>query len=253
MDRRTGVVDVRPLPHGEKHAQVFQKFDTLAPGEAFVLVSDHEPLGLLRELQSRRPRGFEWNVLERGPEAFRIEIERRASETPRNVTEFLGRDHDGLDAIFAEARRLADGGACAEARATFQEFAHGLIRHIAAEENALFPAFENATGMQSGPTMVMRVEHRQIGGLLEDATAAIAANDAGRFAKKAAELQVVLAGHNEKEEGILYATMDLCLAGERERDEFVHVLQAQSALSGCGCCSSGHGKPAAPGRRLEIR
>lgn len=252
MTDRAAVLDVRPLPHDEKHGQAFRFFDALAPGEAFVLVSDHEPLGLLREFQARRACGFEWNVLERGPETFRIQIERRSSATPRDVSEFLGRDHDRLDAIFSRARQLADSRAGGEARTAFQEFSHGLIRHISMEENLLFPAFERATGGRCGPTTVLQSEHRQIGRLLEEATAALSAGDARRFGALAADLHGLLSGHNESEEAVVYPVMDRSLAGERERDDLVRLLQGQSALAGCGCCSSAQSKPATTGRRLEI-
>jgi uncharacterized protein (DUF2249 family) len=54
MSTRISVVDVRPLPHGQKHVRVFGEFERLEPGEAFVLVSDHEPRGLLAEFQAKR-------------------------------------------------------------------------------------------------------------------------------------------------------------------------------------------------------
>ena len=45
----------------------------------------------------------------------------------------------------------------------FEKFKFGLHRHIAWEEEILFPLFEEKTGMtDGGPTFVMREEHRQI-------------------------------------------------------------------------------------------
>jgi uncharacterized protein (DUF2249 family) len=248
MAIRIGAVDVRVLPHGEKHGRVLREFDGLEPGKAFVLVSDHEPRGLLAELQATRSRQFEWNVVETGPEVYRIEIERRTSSSSRDVSEYLGRDHDRLDAILEDALRRAAGGDVAGARASFGEFASGLVHHIKAEENVLFPAFEQLTGMRGGPVVVMHHEHRMIGRLLETGKAALAADDPKAFASAVAELVSVLGPHNAKEEGVLYPMTDGSLAGERDRDDLVRALQAQSSQDSCGCCSHAQ----APGRRLGV-
>lgn len=251
MATRINVLDVRSLPHGQKHPRVFQEFDRLSPGEAFVLVSDHEPRGLLAELAAKRSRAYEWNVIEMGPDVFRIEIERRASAASRDVSELLGRDHDRLDAILETTKALAAKGDAAGARASFAEFAAGLVHHIQMEENVLFPAFEEVTGFREGPTVVMRTEHRMIGRVLEEGKAALAANDTKGFLGAAAELVSVLGPHNEKEEAVVYPMTDDHLAGERARDDLVLALQSQSCEGPCGCCSQGPESPAR-GRRLGV-
>ena len=54
----------------------------------------------------------------------------------------LGRDHRRLDSILADAKRCLVAGDLPRASARFAEFRDGLDRHIAAEEEILFPAFE---------------------------------------------------------------------------------------------------------------
>lgn len=251
MATRTGVVDVRPLPHGEKHSRVFREFDGLKDGEAFVLVSDHEPRGLLAEFQAKRANTYEWNVIDMG-DPFRVEIEKRAKVASREVSEFLGRDHDRLDTLLEAARRAAVAGDVATAAGSFTEFAAGLVHHIQAEENVLFPTFEKVTGMEGGPTAVMRSEHRMIGRLIEEAKAALTERDGKRFLTAASELVSVLGPHNQKEEHVLYPLTDERIGAERERDELVRALQAQSCDSSCGCCSHERASAAAPGRRLGV-
>jgi len=250
MARRTGVLDVRTSSPSERHAQAIAKFDALESGQAFVLVSDHEPRGLLGELQATRPRAFEWNVIGVGPDGFRVEIERRADD-PRDVSEFLGRDHDRLDAILEEAKKHATGGDFKHARACFGEFVAGLIHHIQMEENVLFPMFEKVTGFTAGPTVVMRAEHRTIGQLLEQAETALGADDRQSFLNAAAELVSVLGRHNQKEESVLYPMTDRSLPGDPEREELVRALQASSCEGPCGCCSSAP-ESRASGRRLGV-
>lgn len=113
-----------------------------------MIVNDHYPRPLLDEFRGgARPGSFEWNVLEAGPDRFRVEIRRREAAGLRNVTEYLETDHRRLDDIVAEVRRLADAGGFAQAGARFAEFVCGLDRHIEVEEQILFPLFERMTGM----------------------------------------------------------------------------------------------------------
>jgi uncharacterized protein (DUF2249 family)/hemerythrin-like domain-containing protein len=245
MANRIGVLDVRTIPHRDRHPEVFRRFDALREGDAILLVNDHEPRGLLHQFQASRPREFEWNVIEGGPETFRVEIERRGDTGPRTVSELLGRDHARLDALFAAARRSAAADALTEAASAFDELAHGLERHIEAEESVLFPAFEKATGATNGPTAVMRAEHVKIRQLLAAGTTALAEGSASRFESSARQLEIVLGQHNGKEEGILYPMTDQAVADDAEREALVRAVQAAGPLAACS-----HGHAHHHGRRL---
>lgn len=69
-------LDVRPIPPRDKHPTIFSTFDALAPGEAFVLVNDHDPRPLRYQLEATRPGAFEWEYLETGPTVWRVRIGR---------------------------------------------------------------------------------------------------------------------------------------------------------------------------------
>ena len=71
-------LDVRPLPRPQRHMLILRQFDVLAPGEAFELVNDHDPLGLLHQFHQLLPGLFTWDYLETGPEAWRVLIGRVA-------------------------------------------------------------------------------------------------------------------------------------------------------------------------------
>ncbi len=219
-------LDVRPLPPPQRHSEIFRTFNALEPGESFVLVNDHDPKPLLYQFQAEHPGHFEWSVLEAGPERFRVEIRQRTGETSRNVTEYLEQDHRRLDAIVPEVVQLVDSGAFAEAVTRFAEFACGLNRHIHAEENVLFPAFEKMTGMTAGPTAVMRAEHVEIRRWMGIGAAALDARDVAAVTRAVSGLTEVLSVHNMKEEQILYPMTDQAAGGERERDDLVRRMQA---------------------------
>lgn len=220
-------LDVRTIPPPQRHSEIFRTFDSLQPEQAFVLVNDHNPKPLLYQFQAERPSKFEWSVLEAGPDTFRIRILRRAEGGSRSVSEYLQGDHHRLDAILQETQARVQAGDFKAAGAAFGEFKCGLNWHIDVEEQVLFPTFEASTGMSSGgPTVVMRHEHVLIRGAMDEASAGLAAADAGRFATAVSALLGVLGEHNMKEEQILYPMTDRAAGGDRERDDLVKKMQA---------------------------
>lgn len=222
----TPELDVRTIPPPQRHPQIFGKFDALGPGEAFVLVNDHNPKPLLYQFQAERAGTFDWSVLEAGPQRFRVEIRRRSGGGARAVTEFLEADHRRLDAIVVGVRRHMAEGAFQRAGERFAEFVCGLNRHIDIEEQILFPAFEKATGMAGGPTVVMRHEHVEIRRHMGEATAALRAGDASAAGEAIDALEGVLGEHNMKEEQILYPMADKSAGDDRARDDLVKRMQA---------------------------
>jgi hemerythrin-like domain-containing protein len=122
--------------------------------------------------------------------------------------------HHHCDDAFANAEACAQRADWAGAQKGFDAFARAMALHLATEEEALFPAFEAATGMQGGPTQVMRLEHAQMRQLLQEMTASLAAKDADGFGGAAETLLVLMQQHNMKEEHMLYPMCDRALASD---------------------------------------
>jgi uncharacterized protein (DUF2249 family) len=72
-----GELDVRTVPRRSRHDLVFQRFAAISPGEAMILVNDHDPKHLHRQFQAERAGEFDWDYLEAGPEVWRVRISRR--------------------------------------------------------------------------------------------------------------------------------------------------------------------------------
>ena len=70
------VLDVRPIPHGQRHPRIFRRYARLAPGESFVLVNNHDPKPLRREFAATHPGEFTWEYEESGPDQWRVRIGR---------------------------------------------------------------------------------------------------------------------------------------------------------------------------------
>ena len=71
-------LDARAIPHAIRHATIFGALDSLAVGGGLILVAPHNPLPLLAQLEERAPGGFEISYLEEGPEAWRLQLIRKA-------------------------------------------------------------------------------------------------------------------------------------------------------------------------------
>ncbi|WP_225845765.1 DUF2249 domain-containing protein [Streptomyces sp. HPF1205] len=72
------VIDVREIPHGQRHPRIFARFARLGPGEGFTLVNNHDPKPLRREFRATHPGGHTWDYLESGPEVWRVRIGKAA-------------------------------------------------------------------------------------------------------------------------------------------------------------------------------
>ncbi len=155
-----------------------------------------------------------------------------------SIRDAFAADHDRLDQLFAEFQRLKRID-YPKAKENFKEFKTGLQRHIVWEEQILFPAFENKTGMcDVGPTAVMRAEHRQIGARLEALHDKVRHADPESDQEEEALLQL-LAQHNLKEESVLYPAMDRMMS-EQETTAAFHAMEQIPKEAYVTCCGHHH-------------
>lgn len=74
------ILDVRQTPPPQRHPRIFQTFEGLEPGEAFILVNDHDPKPLYYQFAFEREGQFTWEYLEQGPAAWRVKITKTGTE-----------------------------------------------------------------------------------------------------------------------------------------------------------------------------
>jgi uncharacterized protein (DUF2249 family) len=74
-------LDVRDLVPRERHPIIFSRLDALKPGEALLLVNDHDPRPLKYQLMAERPDMFEWRPEQEGPDKWVIRILRATSQS----------------------------------------------------------------------------------------------------------------------------------------------------------------------------
>ena len=75
-------LDVRDIPKPQRHPLIFERFGTLAVGESFVLVNNHDPKHLRDEFERDLPGTYGWDYETREHALYRIRISRTADAPP---------------------------------------------------------------------------------------------------------------------------------------------------------------------------
>lgn len=130
------------------------------------------------------------------------------------IRSFMTEDHRRCDDLFAEAEQAVSKGNLELALVAFGHFRSAMLAHFDSEEKTLFPTFEAKTGMRQGPTQVMRMEHEQLRGLMDDAINALKTANADEYLGQADTLVIMMQQHNMKEENMLYPMCDQHLTAE---------------------------------------
>lgn len=75
----TTTIDVRTIPPRQRHPLIFDTFSRLNPGQAFLLVNDHDPKPLYYQFNAEFPGTFGWDYQEQGPDVWQVRISRVAA------------------------------------------------------------------------------------------------------------------------------------------------------------------------------
>ncbi|GAB6044037.1 hemerythrin domain-containing protein [Endothiovibrio diazotrophicus] len=120
------------------------------------------------------------------------------------ISPMMHDDHQRCDALFATAEEAVSDQRWDDAGVAFSAFREATLHHFAMEEEVLFPSFEEASGNGGGPTEMMRYEHRQMRGLMEEMAQGASGMDGALYLGAAETLLMLMQQHNLKEEQILY-------------------------------------------------
>ncbi len=101
---------VPALAPAMKHPTVLKKFDSLAVGESFLLINDHDPIPLFYEMKAEKGEIFDWHKVEDGPEVWKVEITKTAEPAGKAPASFdnaakKGSDVYELNVTLLEPRR----------------------------------------------------------------------------------------------------------------------------------------------------
>lgn len=74
MSQFAATIRVPEYPPHLKHKVIFETFDKLQPGEAMLIINDHNPIPLRHQFEAMHPGKYTWEYLEEGPEIFQVKI-----------------------------------------------------------------------------------------------------------------------------------------------------------------------------------
>ncbi|MEE3265797.1 MAG: hemerythrin domain-containing protein [SAR324 cluster bacterium] len=143
----------------------------------------------------------------------------------QTINEYMAADHARCDQLYADGEAELLSGSFEKGRENMLAFEAGMRRHFEMEEAILFPAFEEATGMTQGPTMVMRAEHIQMNGVLAQIKESLEIADPDTILGAGETLLMLIKQHNMKEEGMLYLMVDQHLT-----DQVPGLIQKMDAI-----------------------
>ncbi|MGZ3753660.1 MAG: iron-sulfur cluster repair di-iron protein [Mucilaginibacter sp.] len=87
-------LDVTVIEPRLKHPTIFDRFDLLLPGEAFIIHNDHDPKPLYYQLLAERGQIFTWDYLEKGPETWQVKIRKNTTaENAETIGEIVAKDY----------------------------------------------------------------------------------------------------------------------------------------------------------------
>lgn len=130
-----------------------------------------------------------------------------------SIHNYLSSDHRHCDEVLASLESTIAEKRWSDASKRLSEFTHDMLRHLKCEEEILFPAFEEETGMSGGPVMVMKMEHEQMREILSEIPDALTNKNSDRLLGLTETLMILVQQHNSKEEQILYNMCDMHLSG----------------------------------------
>jgi hemerythrin-like domain-containing protein len=128
--------------------------------------------------------------------------------------------YEDLLSLCLEAVEVGDWGTVDR---SFHELVTHLKRHMALEEEVLYPAYESAPNVPQGPTMALREEHTNIVGLIQDMARVIKTMNQEHVLECLVQLENLMVKHHEKEEDIF-----LPMAGhflQASHDELLRKLE----------------------------
>ena len=143
------------------------------------------------------------------------------------MKEYLTIEHRECDEILSDVENKVHESGLSSANEKFNFFESEMIRHFLEEEDVLFPAFEQKTGMSGGPTHVMRMEHNMMRQNMSLMRGALEDGNEDRFLGICETLMILIQQHNMKEEQMLYNMAQMHLSDQN--NELIEQMKSIKA------------------------
>ncbi|MGB5717191.1 MAG: hemerythrin domain-containing protein [Gammaproteobacteria bacterium] len=115
---------------------------------------------------------------------------------------WLVHEHSLYEDLLSECHDTVENEDWESVNLIFSQLVMHLKRHIALEEEVLYPAYESAPHAPQGPTTALRQEHSTIIRMIQDMAPVIKSRNSEHVLECLAHLENQMIKHHEKEEDI---------------------------------------------------
>ena len=115
---------------------------------------------------------------------------------------WLVHEHSLYEDLLSECHDAVENEDWESVNLIFSQLVMHLKRHIALEEEVLYPAYESAPHAPQGPTTALREEHSTIIRMIQDMAPVIKSRNSEHLLECLAHLENQMIKHHEKEEDI---------------------------------------------------
>jgi hemerythrin-like domain-containing protein len=129
---------------------------------------------------------------------------------------WLVHEHSLYEGLLTQCQEAVEIEDWSGADRVFRGLVTHLKRHMALEEEVLYPAYETAPEAPQGPTTALREEHDQIVRLVRDMLRIIKTRDSDHVLESLVHLEQQMIKHHEKEEDIFLPMASHILDARRE-------------------------------------
>ena len=129
---------------------------------------------------------------------------------------WLEHEHSLYENLLLQCQDAVESEDWGTADLLFKKMLTSLKRHMALEEEVLYPAYESSSHAPQGPTQALRAEHDQIVRLVTDTAQVIKSRGSDHVLECLLQLETQMIKHHEKEEDIFLPMASHILAAKRE-------------------------------------
>lgn len=129
---------------------------------------------------------------------------------------WLMHDHSLYETLLSQCQDAVEIEDWGTADLALRDMVTHLKRHMALEEEVLYPAYEATAHAPQGPTRALREEHDQIVRLIRDMVRVIKTRDSGHVLECLTHLENLMIKHHEKEEDIFLPMASYIMNASRE-------------------------------------
>ncbi len=211
-------VDVRGLSLEDRRMAIARALQELQSGRGVVLITDRDPKPTLTAFRQMHQGEMDCTIKVLAADLFRTDLRPRSRERQLTLAEHLRADHAHIDGLLTRLQHFLRVGALAEADRHCAAIDQALRRHMAAEEEVLFPAMQRMTEAVASAVPGLLAEHGELRALLPDLAESLAKQNVVASEALVPQLRRSLARHHEDEEHLVYPISDWALSPDEQED-----------------------------------